>query len=450
MTLEIKTEEDEKRQLKVTVEVPEDRVQSQMRRVARSLGNQVNIPGFRKGKVPYNVLVRRVGEEALRADAIEDMLESIVVETLEKIDVAPFRPPNLDDMEVNPFIVKLTVPLEPVVVLGDYRSIRKEVDSVEVTDEALEEALEHVRSHHQVLEQVDRPAELGDLVTVGGTGTLDEEEGETIWQEDSRDMVLDPERVFPGTPFVDNLVGCSAGEDKEFQFIFPEDFVEEDLAGKNAKFEVTVLNVQDRELPELDDELAQAEGDYETLDELIEELREELLKQAQQQAKADLMDEFIDEVEKAAEVVFPPAVVESELENRLEQFKAQLKQSGWQWKDWLTLEGKTEESLKESWHDDAVNGVTRGLILGKFIEIEKIDVGADDVDARLDKMLESVSENQELRDQLRSVYTQGQGLQTISNDILMEKAQERIQAIVTGNAPDLEELEQEESADEEE
>ena len=162
------------------------------------------------------------------------------------------------------------------------------------------------------------------------------------------------------------------------------------------------------------------------------------------------MDEFIDEVEKAAEVVFPPAVVESELENRLEQFKAQLKQSGWQWKDWLTLEGKTEESLKESWHDDAVNGVTRGLILGKFIEIEKIDVGADDVDARLDKMLESVSENQELRDQLRSVYTQGQGLQTISNDILMEKAQERIQAIVTGNAPDLEELEQEESADEEE
>ena len=214
MTLEIKTEEDEKRQLKVTVEVPEDRVQSQMRRVARSLGNQVNIPGFRKGKVPYNVLVRRVGEEALRADAIEDMLESIVVETLEKIDVAPFRPPNLDDMEVNPFIVKLTVPLEPVVVLGDYRSIRKEVDSVEVTDEALE-------------------------VTVVATGTLDEEEGETIWQEDSRDMVLDPERVFPGTPFVDNLVGCSAGEDKEFQFIFPEDFVEEDLAGKNAKFEVT-------------------------------------------------------------------------------------------------------------------------------------------------------------------------------------------------------------------
>ncbi len=172
MTLTIHTEEDSQRQLKLKVEVPEDRVQAQMRRTARQLGKKINIPGFRRGKVPYSVIVNRFGESAVRADAVEEMLESLLVEALDEIEETAYRQPTLDDMEIDPLVLEITVPLEPAITLGDYRALRREITPVEVTDEALEEAVEHIRSHHQILEQVDRPAEEGDMVTLTGEGKL--------------------------------------------------------------------------------------------------------------------------------------------------------------------------------------------------------------------------------------------------------------------------------------
>jgi trigger factor len=352
-------------------------------------------------------------------------------------------------------------------LLGDYRAIRKDLEPVEVSEEALSESLEHVREHHQIVEQVERPAELGDLITLSGEGKFDDEDGEIIWQEDGTDMVMDPEKVFPDIPFVENLLGMSAEEDKEFRITFPEDTEEDteeeteedteeeteegDLAGKSAVFQVKVTNVQSREVPELNDELAQKEGDYQTLAELTEALREELLEQAERQAKSELMDEVVDEMLAEAEIVFPPAVLEAELDNRMESFQEQITRSGWQWQDWLTLQSESEESLKESWQEETIEGLRRGLVLGHFIEEEMITVEMADIDEKVDTVLERFSDNEELKEQLRSVYTQGEGLQSISNDIVMEKAQERIEAIVTGNAPDLEELAQaKESADEEE
>jgi len=451
VTLVIHSEEDSERQLKVTIEVPEERVQKQMRSAARALARDINIPGFRPGKAPYNVIVQRVGADALRADSIQDMLDSVVEEALEEIEVTPYRPARLDDLEMDPFVIKLTVPLEPKVVLGDYRAIRKEVEQVQVTEEALNESLENIRNHHQILEQVERPAELGDLITVSGEGKLDDEDGGIIWQEENTDLVMDPEKIFPDLPFVENLLGMSAEEEKEFSFTFPEETEEEELAGKSVLFQVRVSNVQSRELPELNDDLAQKEGDYQTLAEMTEAIGKELLEQAERQAKSDLMDEVVDEMLAEAEIVFPPAVVDAELDNRMESFQEQITRSGWQWQDWLTLQSESEDSLKESWREDAIEGVRRGLVLGHFIEQEMITVEMADIDEKVDTVLERFGDNEELKEQLRSIYTQGQGLQSLSNDIVMEKAQERIEAIVTGNAPDLDALAQtEESIDEEE
>jgi len=451
VTLVIHSEEDSERQLKVTIEVPEERVQKQMRSAARALARDINIPGFRPGKAPYNVIVQRVGADALRADSIQDMLDSVVEEALEEIEVTPYRPASLDDLEMDPFVIKLTVPLEPKVVLGDYRAIRKEVEQVQVTEEALNESLENIRNHHQILEQVERPAELGDLITVSGEGKLDDEDGGIIWQEENTDLVMDPEKIFPDLPFVENLLGMSAEEEKEFSFTFPEETEEEELAGKSVLFQVRVSNVQSRELPELNDDLAQKEGDYQTLAEMTEAIGKELLEQAERQAKSDLMDEVVDEMLAEAEIVFPPAVVDAELDNRMESFQEQITRSGWQWQDWLTLQSESEDSLKESWREDAIEGVRRGLVLGHFIEQEMITVEMADIDEKVDTVLERFGDNEELKEQLRSIYTQGQGLQSLSNDIVMEKAQERIEAIVTGNAPDLDALAQtEESIDEEE
>ena len=449
MTLTIHTEEDSERQLKVTVEVPENQVQAQMRRTARDLARQVNIPGFRKGKVPYNILVQRVGEEALRADAVEEMLESVFVEALEEIEESPYRQPSIDDIEMKPLVLKITIPLEPIVKLGDYRAIRREIQPVEVTDEALEEALERVRSQHEILEPVDRPAEIGDLITVSGEGKIDEEDGEVIWHEHETDLVLNPEKLFPSLRFVENLVGMSAGETKEFIFTFPEDYDDEELADRNASFEVSVERVQSRELPEITDEMAQEEGEYETVEELREGLKKDLYEQSERQAKSDLLDDLVNEMMSEAEINYPPALVEAELDDTLANFKEQVTRSGWQWDDYIKLQSHTEESLRDEWREDAIERVRRGLVLRQFVEEEKLSVSSSEIDSAVDKRLGRFGENEELHDQLRSFFTQGQGLDMMTNEILMDKVQERVEDIVTGNAPDLEALEAAEEVDDE-
>jgi trigger factor len=445
VSLIINTEEDSERQLIVTVEVPEDRVQKQMRRTARTLAQEIRIPGFRRGKVPYNVLLRRVGEKALRADAIEEMIEPVFLEALEEIGETPYLQPTLDDVEFEPLILKLTIPLEPTVVVSDYRSIRKELMQVEVTEEALDEAMYQLRTNFQELEEVERAAEIGDIVTITGEGKIVEAEDEVIWREQETDLLLDPEKTFPEVPFVENIVGLSAEEDNEFKVSFPDDYDEEDLAGKEALFTLSISKVQSRTLPDLDDELAQEAGEYQTVDEMREAMNKELLEQAENQARNELIDEWVDDLLTDAELVYPPAVVNSELDSMVDNFKEQITRSGWQWDDFIKLQGESEESLRENWVEGATNRVRRGLVLREFTRQERLEVDSADIDDLLEERLDQYADNEELQEQLRNALTQGQGLESMSNDVLMNKVIDRVEEIVSGNAPDLDELD--ESAD---
>ncbi|MFW6182351.1 MAG: trigger factor [Chloroflexota bacterium] len=442
MTLTIHTEEDTQRQLKVTVEVPEERVEEQMRRSARQIGRGVSIPGFRPGKVPYQVLVQRIGREALRSEAVEELLAPVFEETMAEIETTPYAQPSLDDVQMEPLVLELTVPMEPVVELGDYRSLRKEIEPVEVTDEALEEALERVRERHEVLEPVARPAMSGDVVTLSGVGEVIEEEStEVIFDEERIELLLDAETTFPGTDFVDNVIGMEVGDEGEFSITFPEDSEDEALRGKEATFSITILDVKSRYLPELDDELAREEGDYESLDALREALREELEEQAEQQARDDLFDSVMQELLEGATLVYSPIVVSEELDRIVDNLKDQVTRSGWKWEDYLLLQGETEESLRDEWQERAEEQVRRGLALRKFVEQERLALGEEDLEEAIEKRLERFEDNEELRDQMREFFQQGQGLEMLSSQLVMDKVHERMEAIVTGNAPSFEELE---------
>jgi trigger factor len=172
VTLTIQTTEDDRRQLTVTIEVEESRVQKAMQAKARELSREIQLPGFRPGKAPYDVVVRRIGEDTLRGEAIEDLVQPVFEEALNQAELDPYAQPSLDDIQTKPLVLTFTVPLSPTVTLGAYRDHRQEVEAVAVTDEALQEALEHVQAHHQVIEAVDRPAAEGDVVTLSGSGRL--------------------------------------------------------------------------------------------------------------------------------------------------------------------------------------------------------------------------------------------------------------------------------------
>lgn len=441
-TLTIHKEEDEQRQLHVTVDVAEDRVQKAMRQKARELGREIRVPGFRPGKAPYNVVVNRVGKDALRYEAVEDILDEIYNETLVEVDVQPYGQPKMDDMEMEPLRLFFTIPLEPVVTLANYREIRREMAPVEITEEAVEDALDHVRTHHEVVEPVDRPVELGDKVTYSGSGRYLDGEGEEqlLFQEERSEALMDPEVMFKDTPFVENLLGMEAGDRKEFSFTFAEEYEDENLAGREATFDITILDVQSRQLPELDDELAKLEGDYETLDELRTALRERLEEQAEQQARSDFFDAMVEDMLERAEIIYPPAALDAELDDMIASMREQVTQVGWEWDDYLRLQGQTEEDLRENWQERAENRLRTNLLLINFMREEKIQVDENRRNEAIEKQLANY-EDEELRESMREYFASERGFSMLGSEILMDLILERMQAIGNGTAPDLAELE---------
>lgn len=479
MTLTIHTEQDDQRQLKLTIEVPEDRIEQQMQVTARKLAKDVNIPGFRRGKAPYSVILKRIGRDALRGEAVEDLIQPIFEEAMKELDPDIYAPAQFNDLEMEPLVIKFTIPLTPEVTLGDYRSLRKEIEPVNITDEAVEEAIERLRGRHQVLEDVERPAAEGDMVTISGRGELiievtddeespaddeaetledaaedeadsedeedDEDQDDVLFDTERMNLVMDSKTLFPGTPFVENIVGMAVGDNKEFSFVFPEDFEDEDLAGKEAMFNISVLQVQNRELPAIDDELAQKEG-QETVDELREVTRKNLLAAAEQEFRNELIEGMIKDMAESATLVYPPAAVESEIDGRVESFKQQVTRSGWEWADYLKLQVTTEEALREDFREAAEVVVRQQLILREFVLSEKLSIKEEDVDAKIAARIAAFSDNEMLANSMRDYYRKGAGFNSISGDILMDKVAERMQAILTGTAPSLEEIEAAEAA----
>lgn len=448
MTLTIHTAEDDLRQLTLTIEVDEERVRKAMQAKARELGREVQLPGFRPGKAPYDVIVRRIGEDTLRAEAIEDLAQPVFEEALQQEGIEPYARPTLDDIEPKPVVLKFTVPLSPMVTLGDYRAIRQDVEEIQVTEEALNEALEHVRTRHQVIETVERPAEVGDVVAISGGGKFatpppaaegEEQaaEGETIFEEERLEILLDDKTLFPETPFVENVVGLSAGDQKEFSFTFPDPYEQEtEYAGREAIFDVTVLEVKKRELPPLDEELAKLEGNFETLDDLRAALRRDLTTQAEEADREKTIDDMIHHLIEGATMVYPPAAIEAQIDDMLEDFKNRLARSGWKYEDYLNLQGMTEESLRADFNENAEDQLRHQLALRQFILDEKLRVEAADIDEIIEERIARF-DNDGLRDSMRNYYRSGRGFDLISSEVLSNKAYERVRAIYSGNAPDL-------------
>lgn len=466
MTLTIHTQEDDQRQLTMTVEVPEDRVKKAVQEQARKLSRQLNFPGFRKGKVPYPIIAKYVGEEAIRSEAVEGMVQELYKEAITQAEIQPYAPGQFEDMELAPTVLKFIVPLEPVVSLGNYRELQKELEDVEIAEEAVTEALERIRQRHQVLEPVERPAQLGDVVTLKGQGQIanenSDESGEIVFNEENIDFVLDAKEVFFGQAFVDELVGLSVDESKEFTIALPADEADEsedaeveepandanqieaEVASepRQAHFTVTALAVKSRTLPELDDDLAREEGEYESYAELEASVRDKLRETAEDSAKNKMIDEMMDDLLAQAAITYPPAAVDLELDSMVNDLKNRVTRTGWQWEDYLKLQGQTEAALRDTWRSGATEQVRRSLVLRHFVQEEKLRIKAKEIDDIFESRYGDMDDS--MKESMRRFFSESDaGLSMLTGDLLMEKVADRVRAIRLGTAPDLSALEEE-------
>lgn len=419
--LEISVEEVEPRQLRLTVEVPEERVQGEMRRLARVVARQITIPGFRKGRAPYRIVAQRYGEELLREDAAESLAETVYREALESEGIAPYGPATLERVDLSPLRYTFTVPLEPEVDLGDYRSLRIKQKAVRVTKKEVQEALKRLREEHAVLEPVEgRAAEPGDVIVFSMEGRT--ETGEPFLGRDEVEMVLDPddERPLPG--FHRNLLGVRPGEERTFRLKAPEDW-----SFQEAEFTVKVDGVFQRVLPEVDDDLARTVGPFESLDELRKHVRERLQEEKRREAEEEYLEQAIAALLEGAKVRYPPQAVDEEIDELVEELAERVGRGlRMSLEDYLKVTGQTEAGLREELRERAEERLRNALVFSEFVRAEGLQVTEEEVEQR-------IAEIRSAREDQGGGWTPtDEERQRLASSLLQEKIVARLTAIARG------------------
>jgi len=245
-----------------------------LNRSFRRVANRVRIPGFRPGKAPRSVIENHIGREALVHEALDFMIPESLNQVLKDEDIQAFMEPKLEVLDMAPVSFKAVVPLEPVVELGDFQSIRLEKESIEVTDEQVDHVLEDLRFEAAPWEPVERPLAFGDLVSMNVKGTI---EGEDVIDDNGIDFIPQVDNNLPFPGFSVYLEGMTEGQSKEFTLPVPDDYPQETYAGKECRFNVEVLSLKEKILADLDDEFAKGvrEG-FESLEALTDHVRQRL------------------------------------------------------------------------------------------------------------------------------------------------------------------------------
>jgi trigger factor len=412
----------------MTVEVDEQQTEKLLKSAAQRISKQIRIPGFRPGKAPYRIIVQRVGEEAVRNEALEDLSQSVFKRALEQAELEPYALASMEDISWDPLVMKVRVPVAPVVELGDYHQMRLEVEPVEVSESEVDQALEELQEENAVRTPVERPAQLGDLVTMA----VKEQAGDEVLAENENVEyeLVEIDEDNPGPDLSTPLIGMSAGDEKEFAVTYPETVEDDRYAGKEVTVSVKVYSVKETELYPLDDDFAQTVGDFDTLQELKENLTEDIRQRKERQSDNELGQEALEQlIESAERVEWPKALEDEEIDQALSEQDRRLQQSGLNLETYLVMQKKTREQLGEEFRPAVQDKVRRSLVLGKLIELEDLSIAGHEVTGQIDRLSMLAGER---GTELRQALSAPDSMRHIANDLLTSKALDRLVQIVKG------------------
>ena len=397
----------------------------------------ITYPGFRRGRVPRHIVMQFVGREALLNEVLDTMLPEVTGRAMDEQNLEPGGMPNMEVLDLDPVTFKATVPLKPEVEIGDYKSIRVEVEKSEVGEEDVQERLERLRNSMASWEPVERPVAMDDMVTMTATGTVD---GENILDETDTVYLLveDADRPFPGFP--EALVGAELDTLKEFELTVADDFPVDEVAGKSVQVSVTVSDVKERVLPELDEKFAQGIGEgYDSLEALREQVEEELKTEFENTAEQGLRQNAIDSLLEGATAVIAPVIIDNEVNYMLNEQAQTLARINIRFDDYLRSVGSSEDELREQLREEAITRIKRAVALEKLGEAEGIEVTDDDVDERIQSMIEQNKE--QMGDEFQTPEITEDMQTSIRRMMHSEKVMERLVAIASSEAPEQAEAE---------
>jgi trigger factor len=365
--------------VRVEAEVPSAEVERSLDRAARQLGRDLRIPGFRKGKVPTPVVIQRIGREAVLDEAVRGFLPQWYVDAVDAAGIAPVGEPSLDVGDLpergQPLTFSIEVGVRPKAELGSYKDLEVGRAEPEADDAAVDREVDTLRDRLARLEAVERPAEKGDFLTVDYLGTID---GEAFAGGEGRDQLIElgAGRLIPG--FEDQLEGAGAGDDVTVKVTFPEDYGAEHLAGQDAEFAVSVKEVKAKQLPEVDDDLAEEAG-FDTIAELREDIAGRLREVEERRIAADFREAALDAAVAEARVDVPDALVDARAGELWDRMLHSLSHQGIDKAAYLRIAGRTEEDLLAEARPDAEQQLRREAVVAAIIEAEGIEASDQEV-----------------------------------------------------------------------
>jgi len=425
--MKIATQSVENSQAVLQIEVEPGEMEESLDRAYRQLVKRVGVPGFRKGKAPRSVLERYVGKEGLQREALEDLVPELCTRVIEEQKMEVIAQPQIEIIQSDPVIFKAIFPLRPHVELGDYHTIRVDKQPVEVGDEEINSVIHQLRERHAVWSPVERPVNFEDLVVVD----IDEEAKDgTVKTYQARQFPLVKDSLIPLPGFAEHLVGMTTGGVKEFALTYPDDYKLKELAGRDTKFKVKLIEVKEKHLPELDDDFAKSlvQG-MENLEALRNFVAANLRKAAEEAAKRDYERKLVEAVVGLSKVDFPPVLVDREIDSLLKERDFIFREQGGL-QGYLKNLNKTEQGMKEELRPEAVRRITESLVLGKIIEQEKITVDDAEIAAEIESMTKDAGDRVE---EMQRMLGTDQARQVVEERQLSLKALQKLTEIALNN-----------------
>ncbi len=366
--------------VRLEAEVSSEEIESTLQRTATALGREMRIPGFRQGKVPPQMVLQRIGREAVLEQAVRDSLPHWYEQALLQAEVSTVGDPKLDLEDLppagEPLSFSIEVSVTPKAQLGKYTDLEVGRREPEVPGEAIDQELERLREALARVESVERPVAEGDLAVVDFIGRVD---GEAFQGGEARDYMLEigGGRLVEG--FEEQVLGATAGEDRTVEIDFPAEYQAEDLAGKHAVFDVTVKDVKEKQLPALDDDFASEASEFDTLDELRADIEDKLKAAQERTIEDEFREAVVDAAAAEAQIEVPDELVQARAEEMWHRTEHALEHQNIDPETYLKAAGRTREQVVEEAKPDAAKQMARESVLEAVAEAESIEISDDEL-----------------------------------------------------------------------
>lgn len=401
------------------IEVDADQVAAALDKAFKKVVNKVNVPGFRKGKVPRAIFEAKFGVESLYQDALDIIVPDAYIAAVQETGIQPVDRPEVDveqfgKGQVLKFKAKVTV--KPEVELGEYKGIALEAPSVEVTAEEVNEELEKLQKRHAELVPVEEgAAENGDIVVIDFEGFVDGVPFEG-GKAERYSLELGSGSFIPG--FEEQVVGLEKDGEKDITVTFPENYHAEELKGKEAVFKIKLHDIKRKNLPALDDEFAKDVSEFETLDEYKADLEKKLKERKQNEADRKKENDLVEKASEAAQVEIPEVMINDEAEQMVKEFENRLRTQGMNIDMYYQFTGQSADDLKGQMRADAEKRVRNNLVLEAIAKAENLEATEEEINAELENLAQMYGRSV---DEIRSIFASNGTLGSLLQDIVNRK-----------------------------